>query len=70
MNKIEGWVKDIDILYLCNKKRCKNCVSLGIYGDEDVCRHTLDEKYAISTRGIFEIMGGDGQYALVQKEIG
>ncbi len=67
MNKIEGWVKGIDVLYLCNKKKCKNCTSLGIYGGEDICRRTLDEKYAISTRGIFEF---DREFGcLVQKEI-
>lgn len=68
MNKIEGWVKGIDVLYLCNKKRCENCTSLGIYDGEDICKRTLDEKYAISTRGIFEF---DGEFGcLVQKEIG
>ena len=68
MNKIEGWVKDIDILYLCNKKRCSKCSSLGIVDGEDVCKHTSDENYAISTRGIFEFDRGCG--CLVQKEIG
>lgn len=69
MNKIEGWAKGIDVLYLCNKKRCSNCISLGIYGDEDICRHTSDENYAISTRGIFEFSKSIPGY-LIQKEIG
>ena len=69
MSKIEGWVKGIDVLYLCNKKRCKDCVSLGVCGDEDVCRHTFDEKYAISTRGIFEFSKSIPGH-LIQKEIG
>lgn len=69
-NSINGWISGIDVLYLCNKRRCENCPSRGIVSPNDdiICRHTSDVKYSISTHGLFEYV--TDVKCIVQKEIG